>query len=307
MTITNLYTLPFRMRRQGRNLFLFKSISEATITKFIPNHYRKSIADLNPKKQFEVTLTSCSIEVNKWIEKHIFSQRNLEEMTVGLDCEWKPENKYRASKVALLQIATDHSVLLVKMLKINHPLPTNLVSLVSSMQIAKAGVGIYDDLVKLRNDYGIPIGRYVDLGDITARKLNLRKSIGMRTIVEMHFGKVKPVKNRSITMSDWSRDILTDDQILYASYDALWGRLIFDRLKAANELSPEIISNIIIEMRGVLLASVKTGGLKKEFRRCSRLSAESTDFRRAFVEAFLCKDFEILVMNTHKNFTEVEF
>ena len=131
----------------------------------------------------QTIVTSSAVDINNWVEKHVFSCRGQKDFAVGFDCEWKPvyTSHTKRSKVALVQIATSSSVLIVKMLELLDPLPANLVTLISSQEIIKSGVSVYEDLVKMQIDYDIPFGRYVDIGKTTARVFELGENdIGLK-------------------------------------------------------------------------------------------------------------------------------
>jgi hypothetical protein len=90
--------------------------------------------------------------------------------------------------------------------------------------VLKVGVGILDDLKKLRKDFNVPYKQYVDIGTAAKRSRNnsgLRK-FGLAGLTKQYFN-VNLVKPKSISMSNWETYTLSDEQISYAAYDALLG------------------------------------------------------------------------------------
>lgn len=108
------------------------------------------------------------------------SNRSSSSNTVlGFDIEWRP-NFARGggqNKVALVQLATAESALLIQMKfagsgKGDHVPPdvakkrmiATLTRVLNSDHIVKVGVGIAEDLVKLERDFGVSFRNFVDLG-----------------------------------------------------------------------------------------------------------------------------------------------
>ena len=110
-----------------------------------------SIKNLTKKHcdRIDVTLASNASQIIVWLEKNIYGKRDIFK-SVGLDVEWKPNKKNQINnKVALIQISTNSSVLLIQMNKLK-TIPQPLFDLIVSKDILKVGVGILDDLAKLK-------------------------------------------------------------------------------------------------------------------------------------------------------------
>ena len=101
------------------------------------------------KQSIQVCLTSNPNTVASWINEKITDD---DQKVVGLDIEWQPSTqKCKTSPVSLIQIATARSVLLVQ-LNFMGRIPVELHNLIASDSVAKVGVGIYDDLIKLNKE-----------------------------------------------------------------------------------------------------------------------------------------------------------
>ena len=99
------------------------------------------------KQSIQVCLTSNPNTVASWINEKITADQKV----VGLDIEWPSNQKYKISPVSLIQIATARSVLLAQ-LNFMGRIPDELHNLIASDSVAKVGVGIYDDLVKISKE-----------------------------------------------------------------------------------------------------------------------------------------------------------
>ena len=113
--------------------------------------YSFSINNLTKKNcdKIDVTLASNSNQIIVWLKKNIYEKKDIMK-SVGLDVEWKPNKKDQINnKVALIQISTISSVLLIQTNKLK-TIPQPLFDLIVSKDILKVGVGILDDLTKLK-------------------------------------------------------------------------------------------------------------------------------------------------------------
>ncbi|XP_059659817.1 3'-5' exonuclease-like [Cornus florida] len=100
-------------------------------------------------------------------------------------------------------------------------IPQSLADFLSDVDFTFVGVGIENDAQKLFDDYGLHVSNWVDLRGLAAGRLNdaelyhagLVRLAG--DVLGMNFQKPK-----SVTLSDWDANWLSDDQILYAWVDA---------------------------------------------------------------------------------------
>jgi hypothetical protein len=112
--------------------------------------------------------------VDRWIETHIFhsgSESSGLNQYVGFDMEWTPSfQKGAYNKTDLVQLATSTDVLLVRCNRLP-TFPRKLESLIQSETVVKTGVGVFEDLQRICQDFQFPLlsGSFQDLGLAAAR------------------------------------------------------------------------------------------------------------------------------------------
>ncbi|XP_051156640.1 exonuclease 3'-5' domain-containing protein 2 [Leptopilina boulardi] len=142
---------------------------------------------------------------------------------LGFDCEWVNEGP-----VSLLQLATDNGVCaLFRIGKIGY-VPPKLKELLSNRHLLKVGVAPFEDGRKLTKDYGCKIYGTLDLRTL-AERLDLPSPKSLAALSLEYLG-LELEKIMEIRCSDWNNDTLTDDQIAYASYDALASIFIYHQI-----------------------------------------------------------------------------
>ena len=154
-----------------------------------------------------------------------------QETVVGLDIEWKPNfvKGQRENRVALIQLATAHLVILVPIVHLRC-LPPALVKLLSSRAVWKVGCGVHGDAKKLSNEYGLEVRSVCELGPMAVRlqreegvrfpKLAHREPVGQGLkSMAAALGQVL-VKPKHVTLSNWESKPLSIPQQRYAAQDA---------------------------------------------------------------------------------------
>lgn len=149
---------------------------------------------------------------------------------VGFDTETKPAFKKGLHyPVALLQLSTDETVVLVRLIRIKDfgaPKWTPLRRLLSSPKVLKVGVGIHDDGLGLAKDYGLITNNTLDLRALAqAYGMDV---LSLTKIYALLFGKRLSKGQR---LSDWEKEELTQPQMQYAGLDAYAGYKIYEALK----------------------------------------------------------------------------
>ena len=168
--------------------------------------------------------------------------RLLDAGELGMDTEWKPVYKGQHIRQSLLQLSGRDLTVLIQIGKARR-LTKKLCQVLEDRNIRKYGCGIGEDAKILGGRYKIKIAGLVELeraADKAHRvgKADLpRKSCGYnreglaimkgpRGLLHLYnqvMGTDLPKKDKSITMSDWSRECLTEDQIRYAALDSIMG------------------------------------------------------------------------------------
>lgn len=188
------------------------------IRTFFNSLYRKL------KRQYVVADVAASkAECTSSIQR--IKEKCSEIRVLGFDCEWVTKGKRRP--VALLQLATPDGLCTLFRLCHLKEIPEDLAELLEDKSILKVGVAIYGDSHNLSVDYGVRCGGCVDLRYL-AKHLGLQPS-GLAGLASTHLG-LELDKNWRIRCSDWESNVLSEDQIKYASLDAYAGVEIFKTL-----------------------------------------------------------------------------
>ncbi|MCL2655403.1 MAG: ribonuclease D [Coriobacteriia bacterium] len=134
---------------------------------------------------------------------------------IALDTEFMREKTYYA-KLCLLQIASEHEVLLVDTLRIQdyHP----LADLLRDAQVTKVFHAGGQDLEILYQACGAVVSSYFDTQD-AAELLGYSSQIGYGALVS---GELGVELSKSDSFTDWDRRPLTAAQLSYAADDVIW-------------------------------------------------------------------------------------
>lgn len=148
------------------------------------------------------------------------------ERVVGFDTETRPS--FRAGEShppALAQVATARAVYLFQLQQMDFS--AVLGELLSSKTTVKVGVGLGDDLRKLRASFAFQPAAIVDLGAV-ARRHKLEKS-GVRPLAALFLGIRIP---KGAKTTNWANRKLSPQQIAYAATDAWACRELYLRFEA---------------------------------------------------------------------------
>ncbi|KAG8212695.1 hypothetical protein J437_LFUL019593, partial [Ladona fulva] len=189
----------------------------------------------------------CSYAVEKLLstsDSNFFRRECSSSFPVlGMDCEWVPDRKSgEKSPVALLQLATVSGFCALFRLSHMPVIPESLKELLRNGDILKVGVGIQYDVQRLH----IAVHGWVDIRNLqfllriypskdsedntdeSSIKLSL-SSLSKRVLgIELD-------KDAEVRVGKWDADQLSDEQINYASWDALAAVLICYELTREEE------------------------------------------------------------------------
>jgi len=137
---------------------------------------------------------------------------------VGFDTESKPTFRKgeKSTGIALIQICTHETCYLFQMRHISDITPMG--KIIGHAKIIKIGVGLRDDLTKLRELFKCQPESIVDLSKIF-RSFGRKNSIGSKQLVALVLKK-RLRKSKRATTSNWAVDTLSPMQIQYAADDA---------------------------------------------------------------------------------------
>lgn len=148
---------------------------------------------------------------------------------LGFDTETKPSfKKGQVYPTSLIQLSTLNRSWLLRVSKIGYP--NKLLEILSSEDIIKVGLGLNDDLRRLRSDFQFEPAGFLDLqqyvGAFRIEEKGLKKLSGI--VLGRRISKSQQVSN-------WDADLLTDAQLRYAATDAWICLEIYNTLR--NSLS----------------------------------------------------------------------
>jgi hypothetical protein len=148
---------------------------------------------------------------------------------VGFDTETKPNfSKKQHHKVALMQLATDHTCYLLRLNRLGG-IPTNLEKFLLNNSVMKIGLSLVDDFNAIKKYTNIIPANFVDLQKIVP-DFGIQDA-SLQKIYAILFGKKISKRAR---LSNWESDILTENMQRYAALDA-WACLkIYQQLVIRN-------------------------------------------------------------------------
>ncbi len=183
---------------------------------------KDKIKDLPPIHFKGEILVVCSDEDEQEAVEYLRRQKEI-----GFDTETKPSFKKgrpNSNEVALLQLSTDDRAFLFRLNE--RPLSRQLIEILSSEDIIKAGAAVHDDIKALQQLHGFTAGGFVDIQDMSEEAGLEIKSLRKLTAMLFHMRLSK-----SQRLSNWEANRLTEPQIVYAATDAWISLKIYHSIK----------------------------------------------------------------------------
>ena len=148
-----------------------------------------------------------------------------EQSILGFDTETRPSfKKGVVYPTALIQISALNQAWLVRVSRMGYP--PELLEVLTRDDILKVGLGLNDDLRRLKADFQFEPGGFLDLQQyVTAFRIEekgLKKLSGI--VLGRRISKAQQVSN-------WDADLLTEAQLRYAATDAWICLKIYNRLR----------------------------------------------------------------------------
>ncbi|KAK6124937.1 hypothetical protein DH2020_041319 [Rehmannia glutinosa] len=175
--------------------------------------YRVILDDVD---EIKTLVTNDATMVTAWlINTEKLNRRVLDRLIVGLDIEWLPYfYNNMEHPVATLQLSVGKSCLVLQIL---HALaiPLGLSGFLANSNYTFVGVGIEEDVRKLRNDYGLEVANTIDLRSWAAYKLGRAelRNVGLKALTKEVLG-VEIEKPQNVRLSRWDNRVLTEDQVI---------------------------------------------------------------------------------------------
>ncbi len=170
----------------------------------------------------------------------------LQARYLGFDTESKPNFKKgeKSNGISIIQISSPSKCYIFQMHKITDP--AVLGGLVMHQNSIKIGVGLKDDLNKLRGDYKFNPAGFVDLGKIF-RAFGRKNSVGSKQLVALVLNQ-KLRKSKRATTSNWAVEKLSPLQLEYASDDAFSSVDAYLRLRAEFEPYTMLLDKRVLKL-----------------------------------------------------------
>jgi ribonuclease D len=148
-----------------------------------------------------------------------------EQTILGFDTETRPSfKKGVVYPTALIQISALDQAWILRVSRMGYP--PELLELLTRGDILKVGLGLNDDLRRLRADFQFEPGGFLDLQQYVAafriEEKGLKKLSGI--VLGRRISKAQQVSN-------WDADLLTEAQLRYAATDAWICLKIYNRLR----------------------------------------------------------------------------
>jgi len=148
-----------------------------------------------------------------------------EQTILGFDTETRPSfKKGVVYPTALIQISALDQAWIIRVSRMGYP--PELLDLLTREDILKVGLGLNDDLRRLRADFQFEPGGFLDLQQYVAafriEEKGLKKLSGI--VLGRRISKAQQVSN-------WDADLLTEAQLRYAATDAWICLKIYKRLR----------------------------------------------------------------------------
>lgn len=144
---------------------------------------------------------------------------------VGIDTETRPSfHKGETHKVALMQVSTDEVCILFRLCMTG--LTPGLIDLLEDGNIIKIGLSLKDDLLMLRRRHNFTPRGFLDLQTYAA-EMGIR-DMSLQKLYANLFHKKITKRSR---LTNWERDVLTEEQKRYAATDAYTCLQMYRRLE----------------------------------------------------------------------------
>lgn len=167
---------------------------------------------INSLKPIEFTGNIVLVENEKSLKYAI--ERIKTTNRIGFDTESRPSFKKGESfPVSIVQLSLQDEAFIIKLKRLG--LRSEIKEILSDASVEKIGVGVHDDIMRLRKRGFFKPSGFIDLADM-ARKKGIIQS-GAKSLTARYLGR-KLLKNAQKT--NWARDGLTERQLRYAATDA---------------------------------------------------------------------------------------
>ncbi len=153
----------------------------------------------------------------------------LKQRILGVDTETRPSfKKGQTNKVALLQVSSHDTCFLFRLNLIG--LTTAIIKLLEDTTIPKIGLALHDDILSLQKRNDFKPGNFIDI-----QKHVCELGIKDMSLQKIYANFFRQKISKTVRLSNWENDILTDKQKLYAATDAWACIIIYEELLRLEE------------------------------------------------------------------------
>lgn len=164
-------------------------------------------------------MTNKSAVANEWAAS-MLSKYSGKQTVVGLDNEWKPNfSRYTNNKLATLQLCIDNTCLIVQLFYLDE-IPQTLKKFLANPNFTFVGVEVGEDILKLKNEYGLVCYNQADIRDVAKKKWPCRYSRPGLKDLAYDICSLNMPKPKHVSMSNWEATELSVSQVEYACIDA---------------------------------------------------------------------------------------
>ncbi|KAK4378830.1 hypothetical protein RND71_000692 [Anisodus tanguticus] len=167
----------------------------------------------------ETTVTDKAAIANEWASK-MLSKYAGKQTVVGLDIEWRPNYvAYTNNKSATLQLCIDNTCLIVQLFYLDE-IPKTLEKFLATPRFIFVGVEVAEDILKLKNEYGLVCFSKADIRDVAKNKWPGRFSRPGLKLLANEICGLYMAKPMHVCQSNWEARVLSESQVEYACIDA---------------------------------------------------------------------------------------
>jgi len=153
--------------------------------------------------------------------------------------EWKPQfiKGGPVHRIALVQLSDNAQILLIHLARMRGNVPTALRQILENEYVLKLGVGVKDDLRKVRRDLGVNLRGAVELSSLArtvdaaswANHGSPKSLISLARLAECYLSHSLK-KPKKIQLANWEGE-LTNNMIEYAANDTAVALSIYDAIR----------------------------------------------------------------------------
>ncbi|CAN0899981.1 Bifunctional 3'-5' exonuclease/ATP-dependent helicase WRN [Linum grandiflorum] len=200
------------------------SISIESHHDYNPRRERKFTLHFFDNHTIQTTVTSTPSVVRKWVRHSIHIHRYLRrKLVVGLGVQWRAPYNTSAST---LQLCVGSRCLIFQLRHARGQIPRILERFLEDPDVTFVGIRNHSDGRMLRK-HGLEVATLLDLCDVADGR-----NLSMEGLAERVLGYEGVCKCVSVGMSNWNAKRLSDEQVLYASVDAVVSFLVGVELEA---------------------------------------------------------------------------